>query len=77
MTENGQLFAFKIDLSQPSRDERLFASQKPEYTGVLVIEKPILVKDIPQLKMMACGKNHFLGLDKNGKVWAMGDDTFG
>lgn len=27
--------------------------------------------------MIACGKSHFLGLDTNGKVWAMGDDTFG
>ena len=55
----------------------MFAKQKPEYTGELFLDKPIFVKDLPPLKMIACGKSHFLGLDMNGKVWAMGDDTFG
>lgn len=41
------------------------------------MNKPIEVKDLPPLKMIACGKSHFLGLDRAGNVWAMGDDTFG
>lgn len=27
--------------------------------------------------MIACGSDHFLALDNEGKVFAMGDDTFG
>lgn len=27
--------------------------------------------------MIACGTDHFLGLDKDGTIYAMGDDTFG
>jgi len=27
--------------------------------------------------MISCGSDHFLGLNYDGKVFAMGDDTFG
>ncbi|MFN9940693.1 MAG: RCC1-like domain-containing protein [bacterium] len=27
--------------------------------------------------MISCGSDHFLGLTQDGKVYAMGDDTFG
>jgi len=77
MTEKGQLYAFRIEITKTPTEERMFANQKPEYTGELFLDKPIFVKDIPPLKMIACGKSHFLGLDTTGKVWAMGDDTFG
>ena len=58
-------------------EERLFARQKPEYTGELYPDDPICVKELPPLKMIATGKLHFLALDRTGQVWAMGDDTFG
>jgi alpha-tubulin suppressor-like RCC1 family protein len=45
--------------------------------GELQLDNPIHVKDIPALKMIACGLDHFIGLDKTGKLWGMGDDTFG
>jgi alpha-tubulin suppressor-like RCC1 family protein len=77
LTEKGQLFAFRIDITKTTLEERLFAPQKPQFTGELFLDKPIVVKDMPPLKMIACGKSHLLGLEKNGKVWAMGDDTFG
>ena len=41
------------------------------------MDKPIYVKDLPPLKMIACGVDHMIILDKDGQVWAMGDDTFG
>ena len=67
---------FIIEVSAVKRDD-IFAGTKPEFTGELMIDKAILVKDIPKLKMIACGRSHFLGLDKSGQVWAMGDDSFG
>ena len=27
--------------------------------------------------MIACGEDHFVALNQNGEVFAMGDDTFG
>jgi alpha-tubulin suppressor-like RCC1 family protein len=76
LTEKGQCFVYIIEVSQLKRDE-MFAKTAPEFTGELLFDNAILIKDLPSLKMIACGQNHFLGLDKNGKVWAMGDDTFG
>ena len=35
------------------------------------------VKDLPDLRMIATGTDHFLGLTRSGEVFAMGDDTFG
>lgn len=43
----------------------------------LQIDNPIHVKDLQNIKMIACGSDHFLALTTEGKVWAMGDDTFG
>jgi hypothetical protein len=36
-------------------EERMFAKQKPEFTGELFLDTPFLVKEIPPLKMIACG----------------------
>jgi len=35
------------------------------------------VKEMPDLKMIATGLDHIVALDVDGKVWTMGDDTFG
>jgi alpha-tubulin suppressor-like RCC1 family protein len=35
------------------------------------------VKDLSNVKMISCGSDHFLALSNDGKVYAMGDDTFG
>lgn len=75
LTEDGKLYSFRITEKAPERDP--FASKKPRWTGEIDLEKPIFVKDLPPLTMIATGQDHFLGLDKKGQVWAMGDDTFG
>jgi alpha-tubulin suppressor-like RCC1 family protein len=49
-----------------------------EIEGILKVdEEPLLIKDIKNIKMMSSGTDHFLALNKDGKVYAMGDDTFG
>jgi len=35
------------------------------------------VKDLKNIKMISCGSDHFIALAQDGKVFAMGDDTFG
>lgn len=54
-----------------------FTKNRPKITGVLHHEAPLHVKDLSNLKMIATGTDHFLGLTHDGKVYAMGDDTFG
>lgn len=41
------------------------------------MDAPVLVKDLANVKQMTCGSDHFLALTTDGKVFAMGDDTFG
>lgn len=55
----------------------ILSRSKPEFTGKLLVDKPIIVKDLPFVKQIAAGVDHFLCVDKNGQAWAMGDDTFG
>ena len=49
----------------------------PKIEGVLQTENPVMVKDLSNVKMMASGSDHFIALTNDGKVFAMGDDTFG
>lgn len=78
LTEKGEVYVFKIEEKFPEFDTLDHLSRtKAKIEGILHHDKPILVKDLPSLKMMATGTDHFLGLTKDGKVYAMGDDTFG
>ena len=62
---------------KPTREEQMFSRFKPSLTGELITDSPLFVKELPELKMIAAGQDHVLALDKTGRVWAMGDDTFG
>ena len=76
MSEDGKLYAFVIKEKAPEQSD-ILSRKKPQFMGELQLDNPIHVKDIPALKMIACGLDHFIGLDKTGKLWGMGDDTFG
>lgn len=76
MAEDGKLFVFAINEIAPEPSD-YFSKKKPEYTGELLLDKPIHVKEMPPLKQIACGVDHVLCLSKTGTVWAMGNDTFG
>ena len=66
ISEDGKLYAFVIK-EKASEQTDILSRKKPQFTGELILDNPILVKDIPPLKMIACGLDHFIGLDKNGK----------
>lgn len=78
LSEKGEVFVFKITEIFPDID--LFDHYKKGLVQVqadLHYSEPILVKDLPPIKMISTGSDHFLALTKDGKVYAMGDDTFG
>ena len=41
------------------------------------MKEPIHITELKNIEQIVSGSDHFLALDKNGEVWAMGDDTFG
>lgn len=77
VTQDGKLFVFRIAEKAPTREEKMFSKVKAQFTGELLIDSPILVKDMAKIKMIGTGVDHIVMLDKTGQVWAMGDDTFG
>ena len=78
VTQDGKLYVYRIEEKAPSREEQMFSRiARAQFTGELLIDEPIFVKDLPPLKMIDTGVDHIVMLDRKGQVWAMGDDTFG
>lgn len=78
MTEKGEVFVYKIEEHFPKTDTLDHLSKmKPKIEGTLHHETSLHVKDLPPINQIATGTDHFLALSKDGKVYAMGDDTFG
>lgn len=76
LSEDGKLYVFAINEIAPEPSD-YFSKKKPQFTGEIVHEKSIHVKELPPTKMIATGVDHVLCLDREGQVWAMGNDTFG
>lgn len=50
LTKDGKLYVFRIEEKAPSREDQILGGMRAQYTGEMVLEKPIFVKDLPQLK---------------------------
>ena len=79
LTEKGQVYVFKIVEKLPVSDDPLDHIRKGsnQIEAELQLDNPMLVKDLSNVKMISSGSDHFLALTNDGKVYAMGDDTFG
>ena len=64
--QDGKLFVFRIEEKAPSREDQIFSKMRPQFTGELLIENHIVVKDLPPLRMIASGVDHIIMLDRNG-----------
>ena len=79
LTEKGQVYTFKIE-EKIAEQKDLFDHIKKgpmQIDAELQVDTPVLVKDLANVKQITCGSDHFLALTSDGKVFAMGDDTFG
>jgi len=63
MTTDGKLYSFKIVEKAPTEAYDPFTGKRSKWTGDLMLENYIWVKDMPPLKMIASGQDHFLALD--------------
>jgi alpha-tubulin suppressor-like RCC1 family protein len=78
LSEKGDTFVFKIIEHLPKMEDLdHFNKNAAEVKGELLIENPVHIKDLKDVKMICCGSDHFLALTNSGEVYAMGDDTFG
>jgi len=79
LTVQGDVYVFKIDEKLPELEDMFDHIKKgpPQIEATLQYDKPIHVKDLKNIKMLSSGSDHLLALSYDGKVFAMGDDTFG
>ena len=79
LTEKGDVYVFKIEEKLPQLDDMFDHIKKgnPQIEAKLLLDNPIHVKDLKNIKMLSSGSDHFLALTYDGTVYAMGDDTFG
>ena len=67
VTQDGKLYVFRIEEKAPSREDQMFSHiTRASYTGELLINEPIFVKDLPPLKMIGTGVDHIIMLDRKG-----------
>lgn len=76
-TDTGKLFSFKIVENVKTQDEMLFHKQGPKFDADLIINDPILIKELENVKNISAGQDHLLVHTKDAKVFALGDDSFG
>jgi alpha-tubulin suppressor-like RCC1 family protein len=76
LDHKGNVYFYNIDIIQPNTEE-FFATALPEPEVKIDPTKMIHVKELKNIKMLATGKDHFLALDNEGKLFGMGDDSFG
>jgi alpha-tubulin suppressor-like RCC1 family protein len=78
LTEKGDVHVFKIIERLPEDGILEHIKKGPlKIEAELQTSGPVHVKDLKNVKMMASGSDHFIALTHDGKVYAMGDDTFG
>ena len=76
LTESGQVWIWRIIESGLEREPGQDILEKTQAKGDLDPE-PVQIDELTGIVEMASGTDHFIALDDQGKVWAMGDDTFG
>jgi len=69
LKENGEVFQHTII------DQTKFKTELP--IEVSILKTPKKVGELKNIVQIAAGENHFVALDKDGFIWAMGDDTLG
>ena len=77
LSDKGLCYVYPIserEVANPAIDK---VFQKLPIDANIDIKERKLIQGLGNLKMIATGDDHFLGLTNNGEVYAMGDDTFG
>lgn len=81
LTERGEVFLYVVQEHLPKREDlQIYGKNSPaaQVRGELMIfDAPKKIKNLGNVKQIACGLDHVVFLDKKGALMAMGDDTFG
>jgi alpha-tubulin suppressor-like RCC1 family protein len=75
LTEKGEVYMYSISETFPENSEALM--EKDIKVIYEFDPNPRHVVEFKNIARIEAGESHLIALDKNGKVFAMGDDTFG
>jgi alpha-tubulin suppressor-like RCC1 family protein len=75
LAQDGNVYMYNINITIPKHEE-FFEKFAPE--PIVELEQNLVhIKELSGITHIATGKDHFIALDKNGKLYSMGDDSFG
>jgi alpha-tubulin suppressor-like RCC1 family protein len=75
LSQDGKVYLYNIKITQPKHEE-FFEKFVPE--PIVELEEGLIhIKELSGIVHIVTGKDHFIALDKNGKLFGMGDDSFG
>ena len=70
LRENGEVYQWQISAITEKAKEK--SGKRAE-----VNSRPKKIDNLSNIVQIATGEDHFVAVDKDGKVWVMGDDTYG
>jgi alpha-tubulin suppressor-like RCC1 family protein len=76
LDKKGFVYFYNIETIQP-RSEDFFITGLPEPKVNLETNNLIYIKELKDIIQIETGGDHFIALDKHGKIFGMGDDSFG
>lgn len=79
LTDKNEVYLWTIDYSVPDLDgpKGDIMTKDTQDFIVEVATTPLKIQELINIEEIASGADHFIARDKDGVVWAMGDDTFG
>jgi alpha-tubulin suppressor-like RCC1 family protein len=79
LTSKNEVYVWKINFElPPGADEHsdVFDKDVKDFIVSMTIDA-VHIAELKNIVQIVTGSDHFLARDKEGNVWAMGDDTFG
>lgn len=82
LTSNGNVYLWLVTkkeqtLSLEMSIDDMFSKGISNEESAVIDQTPYQIKELRNIVSIKTGEDHFLGLDDEGTVWAMGDDKFG
>ena len=77
LTKDGDVYFYQISIKNTDNKDVYFIEDSKEPEANIDLNNLIHVKELSNIRNIATGKDHFIALDREGRVYGMGDDSFG
>jgi len=77
LTTDGDVYFYRIIITKLEKSSTYFEDNTPEEKTEIDFDNIIKIKELSNIRNISTGRDHFVALDKEGNVFAMGDDSYG